>query len=96
MYETSWIEARLAYHGVEPRERDDARDAARLARRINARLSNLLSRDAKVTAMALKLYDPKLPGLLIKEWSITAAAADDDDEEGEESNVAESNPAETL
>lgn len=97
LYETSWVQARLAYHGVEPRERDDELEAVRLARRIRARLTNLLSRDPKVTARALQLYDPKLPDLLKEHWStpnaITAVIADD--EEREESNAAESNPAES-
>jgi hypothetical protein len=88
LYETGWVQARLAYHGVERGEINEELEAVNLAKRIRERLTNKLSRNPKVTARALKLYDPDLPGQLKQEWStpggITAVA----DEESEESNEA--------
>jgi ParB-like chromosome segregation protein Spo0J len=95
LHETNWVQARLAYHGVEEREINDELKAVRLAKRIRARLEDLLSRDPKVTARALGLYDPKLPELLQQEWrtpnAITAIADEEGQEggEGDESNAAE-------
>jgi hypothetical protein len=89
LYETSWIQARLAYHGVEQGERDDELAAVRLAKRMRARLTNLLSRDPKVTARALRLYDPKLPDELTRAWSTPSAITVVADEESDESNAAE-------
>ena len=66
--EASWTSARLAFIGVEPKERDDEEEAAKLAKRINSRLTNLLSRDPRITARALAIYDPDLPKALIAAW----------------------------
>jgi hypothetical protein len=68
LMETSWAQAKLVYQGAEATEVDDELRAERLARRINSRLTNLLSRDPKVTARALELYDPKLPKGLTEAW----------------------------
>jgi hypothetical protein len=57
LHETSWALAKLAYVGVEPTAADDELDAARLARRINARLSQ----NPEVTARALELR-PRVTG----------------------------------
>jgi ParB-like chromosome segregation protein Spo0J len=78
--ETSWSMARLAFNGVEPKEINDETEAAKLARRINARLTNLLSRDPAVTARALRLYDPELPEQLIEAWSKPSRASEIADE----------------
>jgi ParB/Sulfiredoxin domain len=69
--EASWATARLAFVGAEPKERDDEERAAKLARRINSKLTNLLSRDPRVTARALEIYNPELPSALMKVWKWT-------------------------
>ena len=66
--DASWTSARLAFAGVEPKERDDEERAAKLARRINSKLTNLLSRDPRITARALAIYDPDLPSALMEAW----------------------------
>lgn len=66
--DASWTSARLAFAGVEPKERDDEERAAKLARRINSKLTNLLSREPRITARALTIYDPELPTALMNEW----------------------------
>jgi len=67
--ESSWANARLVYAGVEPKERDDEEKAATLAKRLNARMTNLLSRDPRITARALAMYDPSLPEALMEAWN---------------------------
>ena len=67
--ESSWANARLAYAGVEPTARDDEERAAKLARRLGARMTNLLSREPRITARALTIYDPDLPSALIEAWN---------------------------
>jgi hypothetical protein len=66
--ETSWSQAKLVFLGVEQNEIDDELRAERLARRISARLTNLLSRDPKITARALELYDPELRQGILEAW----------------------------
>jgi hypothetical protein len=73
--ETSWAQAKLAHRGIEPQEIDDETEAAKLARRISARLTNLLSRNPAITARALRLYDPELPDQLIEAWSKPSRAS---------------------
>jgi hypothetical protein len=89
LYETGWTQARLAYHGVEQRERNDVLEAANLARRMRERLTNRLSRNPGVTARALQLYDPNLPAQLKQEWSALNDSTAVADEESDESNAAE-------
>src|SRR5262249_39191583 len=67
--EASWAQVRMTYNGLEPREINKEMDAAKLAKRINSRLTNLLSRDPEVTARALELYDPELPEQLMRTWT---------------------------
>lgn len=80
--EASWNHARLTYAGVEPKARNDEEEAAKLARRINSRLTNLLSRNPAITARALEIYDPKLPRALTQAWENgdRRLAAGEDDE----------------
>ena len=95
--ETSWSQAKLVYLGVEPKEIDDELLAERLARRMRARLTNLLSRNAKVTARALALYDPELPKGIAEAWAVPGAiAADDDDREGPSDGAALSGTTKDL
>lgn len=81
--ESSWTNARLAFAGVEPKERDDEEDAAKLARRINSGLTNLLSRNPSITARALAIYDPNLPSALMDAWKGQDARLED----GEDTTV---------
>jgi hypothetical protein len=81
--ETSWAQARLAFSGAEAGEVDAEVRAERLARLINSRLTNLLSRDANVTARALELYDRELPKRLREAWRApndVAVIADEQDQ----------------
>jgi len=73
--DASWTTARLTFAGVEPKEIDNEERAAKLARRINSKLTNLLSRDPHITARALAIYDPSLPPKLVEEWSSGARSA---------------------
>jgi hypothetical protein len=95
--ETSWAQAKLIYQGAEANEIDDELRAERLARRINSRLTNLLSRDPKVTARALELYDPKLPKRLAEAWGtpnpIAAIAEEDDEGDARAGKLSESDGA---
>jgi hypothetical protein len=70
--DTSWYQAKLAEHGLEPKKIGEEEQAEKLARRMRARLEDLLSRDPKVTARALELYDPELPKGIAKAWRVEA------------------------
>jgi hypothetical protein len=63
----SWSRVRAEWVGLTPTERDKQADAAKLARLINSKLTNLLSMDAAVTAEALWLYDEDLCRELVDE-----------------------------
>jgi hypothetical protein len=63
----SWSRVRAEWVGITPAERDKEADAAKLARLINNKLTNLLSTDAAVTAQALWLYDQELCRELVSE-----------------------------
>jgi hypothetical protein len=63
----SWSRVRSEWVGLTPTERDQQEEAAKLARLINNKLTNLLSRDAAVTAKALWLYDEDLCRELVDE-----------------------------
>jgi hypothetical protein len=69
---------------LEPEEIDEATQAERLARRMRARLEDLLSRNAKVTALALELYDPKLPTEIAKAWKVVLGKGEADAEREDE------------
>jgi hypothetical protein len=73
--ETSWAQARLAFNGIEPKEIGAETEAAKLAKRISARLTDLLSRDPAITARALMLYDPELPERLMEAWKSPSRAS---------------------
>jgi hypothetical protein len=62
--EKSWSLARLAYEGAEQKKIGIEERAGRLARNIRSRLEDRLSEDPAVTARALVIYDPELPGPL--------------------------------
>jgi hypothetical protein len=75
--EATWMNARLTFAGVEAKEIDDEERAAKLARSLHSRMTNLLSRDPGVTARALRLYDPELPRALAEAWAEQDPRLDD-------------------
>lgn len=80
--ESTWANAKLARIGIEIKDRTDEQRAETLARQINNRLTDLLKRNPKITAMALLKYAPELPKALMDEWRTTdprLAAIDEDD-----------------
>ena len=58
----SWSRVRAEWVGLTPEERDEHEAAAKLARLLNNRMTNMLSEDPEVTAKALWLYDRELCG----------------------------------
>jgi hypothetical protein len=66
--DAAWAQIKLVHAGVGKKEVTDESRAAKLARRIGARLTNLLSRNPDITARALQIYDPELPEKLIEAW----------------------------
>jgi hypothetical protein len=80
--DNTWSSARNAYRGLETgEERSLQEKAATLAKQLTNKMTDLLSRDPEVTALALKIYDRDLPQPLagfLKEH--VAQVGDDDDE----------------
>jgi hypothetical protein len=62
--EVGWGRAHAAWLNLEDKDVDEQAKAAKLARAIRSRLEDQLSRDPEVTAKALAIYDPDLPGPL--------------------------------
>ncbi len=83
LFDTGWSVAKLAWLGVGAGEIDDELRAQRLARRMRARLTDLLSRDPAVTARALELYDPALPKGIADAWSVPRVVSATADSEGD-------------
>lgn len=85
--EISWSLIKLLHAGVQLEDASDEVRAERLARRISARLTDLLSRDPNITARALRKYDAELPEKLIEAWARPDAveALGGDDESSSES-----------
>lgn len=83
--ESTWANAKLARIGIEIKDRTDEQRAETLARQIGNQLSNLLTRDPKITAMALRKYAPELPMALMDEWrkADPRVLISDDDDIGE-------------
>lgn len=80
--ESTWANVKLARIGIELEERSAEQRAETLARHINNRLSDLLKKDPKITAMALRKYAPELPAALMEEWGKAdprLAALEEDD-----------------
>jgi hypothetical protein len=80
--DNTWSRARNAYRGLETgEERSLQEKAATLAKQLTNKMTDFLSRDPEVTALALKIYDRDLPQPLagfLKEH--VAQLGDDDDE----------------
>jgi hypothetical protein len=77
---TSWSIASLANRNAEPKDRDDEQRAQSLAKNMRSRLTDMLSRDPAVTARALAIYDPALPGPLIDGLTALPATPPDEDD----------------
>jgi hypothetical protein len=60
LMEVPWSSARMAYLMSEPVDTSKEKRAAKLARQLAARMTDVLSRDPVVTAKALELYDQEL------------------------------------
>ena len=75
--EATWVNARLTFAGVEAKEIDDEERAAKLARSLHSRMTNLLSRNPRVTARALRLYDSELPRAPTEAWAEQDTRLDD-------------------
>jgi hypothetical protein len=64
----SWGIAGGLYRGVTKAQFDTDAEVMRLARAIQNRLEDALSKNPNITARALKLYDPTLPKALMAAW----------------------------
>jgi hypothetical protein len=69
LLETSWGVMLLARGDVEEKEFDLNERSAKLARTIRGRLSDLLMKDAVVTAHAIAKYHGHLPRMLMDVWT---------------------------
>jgi hypothetical protein len=69
LMETSWGVMLLAQGDITEETADLDERAERLARTIRSRLSDMLKRDAVVTAFALAKYDKGLPRTLVAIWN---------------------------
>jgi hypothetical protein len=58
----------MAWQGMEWKTITEEEEAKALAQRIGQKMEGLLSRNPKVTARALELYDPELPEGLMAVW----------------------------
>jgi hypothetical protein len=58
----------MAWQGTERTAITEEEEAKALAQRIGQKLEGLLSRNPKVTARALELYDADLPKGLVRAW----------------------------
>lgn len=78
----TWAHARMVYVDAEPRELDAHDQAAKLANVMRNKLTDLLSRDPRVTARALVIYDADLASALVKELQAVADETARDEAEG--------------
>ena len=82
LHTATWREARATYLDLTPAEWDHQKEAAKLARALINRMEGKLSENKLVTAYALHLYDPDLPGPLSKALrQVKAEMADEDNGE---------------
>jgi len=73
-----WGEAHLTFLGVEQQEYDFEKEAAKLAKRLQAKMDDRLSKDPALTARALAIYDEDLVEPLGTELRGMAGQADED------------------
>jgi ParB-like chromosome segregation protein Spo0J len=79
----TWSAARSAHLGTSSAGRDLQERAATLAKQLTKRMTNMLSKDPEVTALALKLYDRDLPQPLDDALQQYITKEGDDDGAGE-------------
>ena len=65
--DATWFKVSLVWRGFDKKQIDENERAAGLAKTLRSRMDDRLSRDPKVTAKALMLYDPDLLHPLTKE-----------------------------
>lgn len=65
--DASWSLARNAYLNISPAEYDEKKEAAKLAKYLTNRMEGRLSKNPRITALALAIYDPTLPEPLASE-----------------------------
>ncbi len=83
--DNTWGAARSAYLGLDGgEERSLQEKAATLANQLTKKMTNFLSRDPEVTALALKLYDRDLPQPLVGHLKAHVMQVGDDDDDGDE------------
>ena len=76
----TWSEGRNAYLNLSPDKWDHREAAAKLAKEIKRRMHGKLSENKIVTALALAIYDPDLPGPLAAELRNIQTEMEDEDE----------------
>ena len=81
--DSTWSAARSAHLGTSSAGRDLQERAETLAKQLTKRMTNMLSKDPEVTALALKLYDRDLPQPLDDALQQHITKAGDDDDAGE-------------
>jgi ParB-like chromosome segregation protein Spo0J len=64
----SWLRARLIYKGVPEKTATEEEEAVLLERALNSKMADWLKRKPRVTALALKLHDRRLPEQLMDRW----------------------------
>jgi ParB-like nuclease family protein len=80
--DSSWGAARAAYLALAPSPERSLQDkAATLSKQLTKKMTDFLSRDPEVTALALKIYDPDLPQPLAGHLMEHVKQVDDDDDE---------------
>jgi hypothetical protein len=72
----SWLRARLIYMNVPEKQTTDEEEAVRLERMITRKLEGKLKENWWITALALRLHDPKLVQHLMAAWRELEAAPD--------------------
>ena len=77
--DSTWSAARRAHSGISSEGRDLQERAETLAKQLTKRMTNMLSKDPEVTALALKLYDRDLPQPLDDALQQYITKAGDDD-----------------
>jgi hypothetical protein len=79
---TTWFKASLLWKGLDKKQISEEERAAGLAKTLRSRMDDRLSREPKVTAKALMLYDLDLLHPLSKELlQLTTTRSEDDDKD---------------
>jgi hypothetical protein len=81
--ECSWSNALLAHRNADKTERTLEMRAQSLAKGLRTRFTDKLSQDPELTARALAIYDPDLPGPLRAALAKTTAVAQEEEDDDE-------------